>query len=106
MRQQVQQLLLASLIALYGVMTAGGPALHTLPGSQHTSASMPDGDGSGHSSSHECPICHFLAQGQLAGDAFHVLSFDVVLSQPVDDPPLTFPSAVDHPASPRAPPIV
>jgi hypothetical protein len=108
MRRRARQILLASLIALYGAMTVGGPALHALPGVGHakggTSADV-DGSDRPTSSHHDCPICHFLAQGQLAADSTHVLSIDVVRIKPTDDLPLTFPAAVDRPSGPRAPPL-
>ena len=107
MQRRARQILLASLLALYGVMTVGGPALHALPGAEHVeTGTSADGDGSDHpTSSHDdCSICHFLAQGQLAGDSTHVPSIDVVRIQPADDLPLTFPPAVDRPSAPRAPP--
>jgi hypothetical protein len=108
MQRRARQILLASLIALYGTMTAGGPALHALPGAELVKAGTPDdGDGSDRptSSHHDCPICHFLGQGQLAADPTHVLSMDVVRIKPADDLPLIFPAAVGRPSVPRAPPL-
>jgi hypothetical protein len=108
MQFRARQFLLASLIVLYGAMTVGGPALHSLPGAEHVKVDTPaDGDGSDRpiSSHDDCPICHFLAQGQLAADSTHVLSPDVACIQPADDLPLTFPPAVGRSAGPRAPPI-
>ena len=72
MRRRANQLLLATLLGLYGVVTLSGPALHALPGLGHASAKLGSQDEAspGHgerenSSTHDCPICHFHAQGQL-----------------------------------------
>jgi hypothetical protein len=108
MQRRTRQFLLASMLALYGVMTACGPALHALPGAEHVKNGSPaDGDKSDHPASphDDCPICQFSAQGQLAGDSFHVLSMDVVRIQPADDLPIFFPPSIDRPSAPRAPPI-
>jgi hypothetical protein len=108
MQRRARQLLLASLLALYGVMSTCGPVLHALPGSDHSKATSPaDQDQSGNPKSlhDDCPICHFFGQGQLAGDSAHVLSMDVVCIQPVDDFPITFPPTIDRPSAPRAPPF-
>jgi hypothetical protein len=108
-QRRARHFLLASLIALYGTMTVGGPTLHALPGGGDVKVGTPAHDEGGSdrptSSQHDCPICHFLAQGQLAVDSTHVLSMDVVLIKPADDLPLIFPAAVDRPSGPRAPPL-
>ena len=108
MRRRARQILLASLVALYGAMTVGGPALHALSSTGHAKVGRSadaDGPGSPISSHHDCPICHFLAQGQLGAASTHVLSMDVVRIKPADDLPLTFPAAVVRPSGPRAPPL-
>ncbi len=108
MQRRARQLLLASLLALYGVMTVCGPALHALPGAGHVKAgSLGGGDGPDHPtrSHNDCPVCHFLAQVQIAGDSAHAPSMDVVRIQPVDDLPITFPPSIDRPSAPRAPPF-
>lgn len=105
MHRRARQILLASLIALYGTMTAGGPALHALPGAEHVKSADGDGPDRPASSDHDCPICHFLAQGQLAATFTPVLSMDVVRIKPADDLPLTFPAAIARPSGPRAPPL-
>ena len=108
MRRGVRQILLASLVALYGAMTLGGPALHALPGSGHVKAGTPfDGDGPDRpiTSHHDCPVCHFLGQAQRVADPTHVPTIDVARIKPADDLPTTFPSAVALPSAPRAPPF-
>ena len=108
MRRRARQLLLASLLALYGVMTACGPALHALLGADHVKAgSLGGGDGSDRPTTthNDCPICYFLAQGQIADDSARVLTLDVVRIRPVDDLPITFPASIDRPSAPRAPPF-
>jgi hypothetical protein len=107
MQRRARQLLLASLLALYGVMTVGGPALHALPGAGRVESGALGGVvGADHStaSHNDCPLCQFLAQGQIAEDHARVLSPDVVRVQPADDLPITFPSSIARPSSPRAPP--
>ncbi len=109
MQRRTRQIVLASLLALYGVMTVGGPALHALPGAEHVKVGgTTDGERSNlPSSSHDdCPICHLLSQSQHTDISTHVLSIDVVRIQPADDPPLTFPPAIERSSGPRAPPIV
>ena len=108
MRRSPRQLLLASLLALYGAMTAFGPALHALPGADHVKAgSLGGGDRSDRpTTAHDdCSICHFLAQGQFAVDSAVVLTMDVVRLRPVDDLPITFPPSIARPSAPRAPPF-
>jgi hypothetical protein len=108
MQRQARRILLASLIALHGVVTVGAPALHALYGAEHVKAGAPgDGGGSDHPTSlhHDCPICHFLAQAQFSVDSQHFLSMDVVRIKPADDLPLTFPAVFDRPSGPRAPPL-
>jgi hypothetical protein len=109
MQRHIRQLLLASLLALYGVLTAFGPALHALPGADEVTKGSPaSGDKSDHPASphNDCSICHFLAQGQISADFYLVLSMDVVQIQPVDDLPITFPPSIDRLSAPRAPPFV
>lgn len=108
-QRRARHILLALLIGLYGTITVGGPTLHALPGGGDVKVGTPVDDEHGSdrttSSQHDCPICHFLAQGQLAVDSTHVLSMDVVRIKPADDLPLTFPAAVERPTGPRAPPL-
>ncbi|MFO0888142.1 MAG: hypothetical protein U0790_03230 [Isosphaeraceae bacterium] len=93
--------------ALYGVVLVLGPALHSLPGAEHARlGSHATGEAAEYPTPHEdCPVCHFLALAQIAGDCFLTPSLDVVHIQPVDDPPLTFPPPVDRLSVPRAPPL-
>ena len=108
MHRHTRQILLASLLALYGVMTACGPALHALPGAGHVKNATPaEGDGSDHPASphDDCSICFFLAQSQICTDLVQILSMDVVEIRPTDELPSTFPPSIDRPSAPRAPPI-
>ena len=85
MQRRVRQILLASLLALYGALTACGPALHWVPGADHVKYGSPGkGDGPDHPTGphHDCPVCHFLAQGQITADPAQILSMDVVRIQP------------------------
>lgn len=107
MRRRVGRLLLAAFVALYGAAALCGPALHSIPGLDHTQgAKPPDRDGADQpiSPHDDCPVCLFLAQGQLAGSSPHVLLVDVVRVQAADDVPLCFPPAIDRPSRPRGPP--
>lgn len=103
--------LLTTLLALYGLVTLGGPALHALPGFDHgakRTSEAPDSPGKSdphQNSSHDCPICHFQAQGQLPIDPADAILVDVVRIRPADAPPLVVPPALDRPSSPRAPPL-
>jgi hypothetical protein len=107
MQRRIHQILLASLLALHGVVIVLGPSLHALPGAEHAKGGTPaPGGGSDPTSSHDdCAICHFLSQAQLSVDPPHFLSIDVVRIKPADDLPLTFRSAPDRPSGPRAPPL-
>jgi hypothetical protein len=112
MRRRARWILLATVLTLYGVVTIGGPALHALPGFGHGAATLasharnvpaqPDRDGK---APHDCPICHFHAQGQLDVAALGDLLVDVVRIRPASPSPLVFPPALDRPSSPRAPPL-
>jgi hypothetical protein len=108
MRRRSSRRLLAVLLALYGAMIVCGPALHSLSG-PHDANFGPSSNSEpskGPASSHDdCPVCHFLSQGQLSVDPPHFPSMDVVRIKPADDLPLTFPSAPDRPSGPRAPPL-
>src|SRR5260370_24945643 len=76
MPRSLRQTLVALLIALHAAVTLCGPGLHALPGWGHNSGLHPlakndhsHGPGkSSHAASDECPVCHFLAQGQLSSD--------------------------------------
>ena len=68
--------LIAALIALHAAVSVCGAGLHALPGWGHDSGLHPlarndhsHGPGkSAHESADECPVCQFLAQGQLSCD--------------------------------------
>ena len=71
-RRLARQSLVALLVALHAAVALCGPCLHELPGMSHEASSvsnLPQGQNplkASHDSSDTCPICHFLAQGQLA----------------------------------------
>ncbi len=106
MNRRVRRLLVGWVIAAYGAMSLCGPALHALPGMGHAKA-FDRGDNSTQlATSHDdCPVCHFLAQGQIGADSDHDLWTDVVRVRPDDDLPLFSLPAPDGPSSPRAPPL-
>lgn len=112
-RRRVNELLAATILALYGVIAVGGPALHALPGFGHGSAKLasrelpaPAGADERDATAHDCPICHFHSQGQIVADPDAFPSLDVVRIRPASESPLVSPPAVNRPSIPRAPPLV
>ncbi len=112
MRQRANELLLAMILSCYGVITVGGGALHAFFGFDHVMARLDSGGGRApvradqDAAAHECPICHFQAQGQIVADAGLYACIDAIQIRPCDNPPLTIPPAVHRPSIPRAPPSV
>jgi hypothetical protein len=99
-------------LMLYGVITLSGPALHALPGFGHRSAALTSEHGAvpgqgdrENTAVHDCPICHFHAQGQLVADPDSFPCIDVVRIRAGAEPQLSSPLAVDRPSTPRAPPL-
>lgn len=110
--RRANQLLLAMVLTLYGVITLSGPALHALPGFGHDSAGLTSEQGAvpgqgdrEKTAVHDCPICNFHAQGQLVADPDCFPSIDVVRIRAADEPQLSSAPAVDRPSIPRAPPL-
>ena len=71
-RRRIRQFLVASLIAFHAAVTLCGPCLHELPGLGHESAASTSSQPasqhpvkSPHDTGDSCPVCHFLAHGQL-----------------------------------------
>src|SRR5689334_21236882 len=100
MRRFARQILMASLVALYGGVTAFGPALHALPGLNHGPSARTDTRGGSNGpiapfvgSHHDCPICHFLTQGQILVDPERWGCIEVVQIRPADEVPLIAPPA-------------
>jgi Protein of unknown function (DUF2946) len=113
MRRRVHRILLATVLALYGAVTLSGPALHQLPGSDHGGTTFNSGHGgkespsdTGKKAAHDCPICHFLAQGQIDLSAAPGMLIDVARMRPASQTRLVFPTTPVRPSSPRAPPLV
>ncbi len=111
-RRRADQFLLAMCLMLYGVITLSGPALHALPGFGHGSAALASEQGAvpgqgdrENTAVHDCPICHFHAQGQLVADPDSFPCIDVVRIRAADEPQLSSPLAIDRPSIPRAPPL-
>ncbi len=112
-RPRINEFLLVAILALYGVTTLSGPALHAVPGFGHRSTGLASdrqtapGQGDRENAVvHDCPICHFHAQGQLIADPDDVPTIEIVRIRPVDEPQLSSPLAVARPSCPRAPPFV
>ena len=82
------------------------------PGFSHASARLasdetqsPLGSDQKEAAAHDCPICHFHAQGQVITDPDTHVSIDVVRIRPATEAPLACPPAIDRPSIPRAPPV-
>lgn len=114
MPRTARRLLAAALVALNAVVTLGGAGLHALPGWGHDSGLKPlartdhsHGPGkSSHEAREECPVCQFLAQGQLTPDrAAGAASW---VAQPADPvaPEVSPASPSLLAAAPRAPPAL
>jgi hypothetical protein len=111
--QRLRSILLIALLAMYGASSLLGPALHSLPGLAHAvSASEPSSqqvergrlDGGKVCSADQCPVCHFLAQGQLPSELSAVLW--AVRANPqvaLEDQTFRLPERY-QPKNPRAPP--
>jgi hypothetical protein len=112
MQRFARQILMASLVSLYGGVTGFGPALHSLPGFRHVQACLidPTGGADPHPASlagshDDCPICRFLSQGQIRVDPNRNGRVEVVQIPQPDAIPLIIPSEVRLPTHPRAPPL-
>lgn len=90
-------------VALYGAAALAGPALHSLPGLGHKAAV---GDEHPTPSPHDdCPICHFLALGQIPDDPTATIAPDRPRIAE-DEAPRPRPIAtVEPPSRPRGPPV-
>lgn len=112
MSRPLRNALFATLVALHAAVTVCGTGLHALPGMGHDAGLRPlakndhsHGPGkSAHESADECPVCQFLAQGQLSADD----DGGAVARRPGD--PVTLAKAANDPVAPpgasipRAPP--
>ena len=106
----VRQLLFASLIACHAAVTLCGPCLHELSGSSHrsgpaTKSQRSDAPApSSRDSADNCPICHFMAQGQLTVAPTCDRSAPLVAGFVLPELPVARPLPHHVPSSPRAPP--
>jgi hypothetical protein len=113
MQEFARRLFLASIIAVFGVVTVCGPALHALPGCAHPGwVQGPDQDSGQGSSSQSlanspesCPICHFLAQGQYVVGSDRDNCTDIVRTRPIDQPLLPDAATIVLISIPRGPPL-
>jgi hypothetical protein len=112
MARFARRILLATLVAAYGGVTVLGPSLHALPGFNHTQSPLKDRtDGCTNrivqfASSHDdCPVCHFLAQGQTVVDRDYCGRVEVVQIHPPDEISIIVPPNGRSPSHPRAPPL-
>jgi hypothetical protein len=103
--------LIALLVAFHAAVTLCGPCLHAIPGAGHgtgQASSAPgehaDGDPSRHDLAGHCPICHFLAQGQLPLSSDTTLATRLFVTFVTNPPAPPGVSSPDLPSCPRAPP--
>ncbi len=110
MRGSVRRLLFASLIAFHAIATLCGPCLHELSGLSHpiSAAGKPNRteapSQSPSDSSDNCPICHFVAQGQFVDTPVCEQSEPMLVDRVTTDLPTASPTARLHASAPRAPP--
>lgn len=106
----VRRLLFASLIAFHAIATLCGPCLHELSGLSHpmSSAVKPNRtevpSQSTSDSSDNCPICHFVTQGQLVNTPVCERSEPMLVDRVTTELPTGSPTARVHASAPRAPP--
>jgi Protein of unknown function (DUF2946) len=110
MQRVLRRLFLASFVALYGAVSLCGSALHALPGLDldHVKVgSSSHGQDSAPPTSHhdDCPVCHFLAQGQLVFQGGPEIFTDAMWKEPAHNPPLAPPRPFRLASIPRAPPV-
>jgi hypothetical protein len=111
--QRLRSILVVALLAMYGAISLFGPALHSLPGLAHApSTSTPaqqfaEGqlDRGTASSTDHCPVCQFLAQGQLPTELLDVSWTFQATPQSDGESSVVKPAARYQPAHPRAPPV-
>lgn len=108
----VRRLLFASLIACHAIATLCGPCLHELSGLSHPigAAGKPDRTDapaqSPSDSADNCPICHFVAQGQLIITPVCERSEPILVNWLTPEAPAARPAAQVHASAPRAPPAL
>ena len=113
MFRSVRRALIAGLVVLHASVTLCGSGLHTLPGWRHDFGFRPvaktdhsHGPGkSSHAAADDCPVCQFLAQGQLAVDYDGVLIAGLASGLPSAAAPDADQPARHRPSAPRAPPF-
>lgn len=75
MMRPVRQALVLAVLAVHATFVVCGAGLHALPGLGHVSSLSSSGraaathsEGTNPTSADDCPVCHFLAQGQMTID--------------------------------------
>lgn len=102
--------LLLLLVHLYGVASSCGPAMHALPGfgadAEVSSPDKPlDTESARLTTSHvDCPVCHFLALGQLGIAPPGRWHWVAIQTCPTVAAPLDLPPATARTGRPRGPP--
>jgi hypothetical protein len=112
MTRSVRPILVLWLVALHMGLTLGGAGLHALPGLGHETGlnrlakdDHSHGPGkSSHASADECPVCHFLAQGQALPDPPAGMPAWLITRADRPHDPVTALAPLHRPSVPRAPP--
>jgi hypothetical protein len=106
MSRIVRQFLVTSLVTLHTAIILCGPCFHALPGSGHDSGyTTHDPSKAPHDSADNCPICHFMTQGQLPVESSFGLSARLIGELVPNLSPAACPASFHHVSSPRAPPV-
>lgn len=115
MRRGIHTLLFGLMTVLNGTVMLIGPGLHSLPGCGHGMVASRD-EGSSDEGFHvvsgdgisvaSCPICDYLAQGQVAAEM--ALAATTIVSAPALPIRIPIPSGFHTPrrSRPRAPPLL
>ena len=107
-----RQLLVASLVALHATVMLCGPCLHGLAGGDHGIGFSRQADAdhvrdpvnAAQVLTHDCPVCHFLAQAQLPVDLVAMPSVQHICVLRPERSRTTIPPIRLCASSPRAPP--
>jgi hypothetical protein len=109
----LRQILVATVVTFHAAIMLCGPCLHALPGSGHGSdygsQAARQADQSSAKDSHNpadfCPVCHFMAQGQLPVESSSGLPAQLIAELVQTDVPALVPASFDLLSHPRAPPL-
>jgi hypothetical protein len=108
-RSSPRSIALALLLTLHGIAILYGPAIHrrerhVWPGGDRAGTGWAEPSTQVGPSHADCPICHFLAQGQLSIGRAEIVSFESVVTGDLCPEPREVAIALVHESRPRAPP--